>query len=109
LRSDQLVDGGRGTPSHVGNFVCGWCRLAVPSPEEQVKVFPLDETVSDIERVLNCTDAMQRTPSPVASAVWPLGRLARPVADDRSRCSTRVRQSDISPATASEVKVRGGR
>jgi hypothetical protein len=29
-------------------------------PDEQVKVFPLEETVSDIERVLNRADATQR-------------------------------------------------
>jgi hypothetical protein len=29
-----------------------------------VKVFPLDETVSDIERVLNRADAMQRAVEP---------------------------------------------
>lgn len=54
-------------------FIYGWRGLAVPLTDEQMKVFPLDETVSDIECVLNCADAMQRAVEPHFFSQPPVG------------------------------------
>jgi hypothetical protein len=57
--------------------------LAVPLTDEQVKVFRLDETVSDIERVLNRTDAMQLAVEPHFFSQAPMGRSRDGLAGSR--------------------------
>src|SRR6201999_4191013 len=74
LRSEQRVDRSRCTPAPAAHFVRGWYGLSVPLPDEQMKVFPLDETVSDIQRVLNGTDAVQRAVESHLLTQTPFGR-----------------------------------
>jgi len=83
LASDQRVDGGRRGPSPPAYFVWGWYGLAVPLPDEEVKVFPFDETVSDIERVLNRPDAVQLAVEAHFFSQATLGRLRDLLAGSR--------------------------
>jgi hypothetical protein len=52
-------------------------------PDEQVQVFPLDQAVSDIERVLNRTDTMQLAVEPHFLSQAPFGRSRHSLAGTR--------------------------